>query len=227
MTGLVKTNALVTNMGDMYRLAKSVVMGNMQPKSFGNGETAICACFVAMMAGAEMGLPPMMAIQNIAVINGKPGIYGPAALALVEASGKLDDIDEHVEGTGDARQAVVTVCRFKRKARTFRFSVADAKKAGLWDKAGPWKQYPDRMLLARARGFALRDVFPDVLLGAAHTIEELTGGEAESVEQLPKSVVQQQAAGTKAPGLAEFIDTAVVSEPAPAAEVSGEEGVTK
>jgi hypothetical protein len=202
-------------MADMYRLAKSVVIGNMQPKSFGSGETAICACFVAMQAGAEMGLPPMMAIQNIAVINGKPGIYGPAALALVQASGKLEEIDERLEGDGDKRQAVILVKRAGQKARAFTFSVSDAKRASLWEKAGPWKQYPDRMLLARCRGFALRDVFPDVLLGVTHTIEELTNGDAEEVGQLPRAtVVQQEHNSAKAPGLAEFIDSAEVRESA-------------
>jgi hypothetical protein len=51
------------------------------------------------------------------------------------------------------------------------FSVADAKRAGLWGKSGPWTQYPRRMLQLRARGFALRDAFPDVLKGLV-TAEE-------------------------------------------------------
>jgi hypothetical protein len=41
----------------------------------------------------------------------------------------------------------------------------DAKAAGLLGKQGPWSQYPKRMRQMRARGFALRDVFPDVLKG--------------------------------------------------------------
>ena len=45
------------------------------------------------------------------------------------------------------------------------FSVAQAKKAGLWGKKGPWVSYPDRMLKMRARGFALRDRFADCLGG--------------------------------------------------------------
>ena len=49
--------------------------------------------------------------------------------------------------------------------------MADAKRAGLWGKSGPWTQYPDRMLLFRARGFALRDAFGDYLRGL-RTVEE-------------------------------------------------------
>lgn len=214
-----------------WRLAKAIVAANMQPKSFGNGQQATCACFVAMQAGAEIGLSPMQSIQNIAVINGKPGIYGPAALALVEASGKLTDLEEMVEGQGDQRAAVIVITRVGRKPRTFKFSVADAKRAELWGKKGPWSQYPDRMLIARARGFALRDVFPDVLLGCTHTIEELTNGGAESIEQLPTVIVQQQAAAAPAApalggGLSDFIEATASEDPdtEPQAAESGEEG---
>lgn len=45
------------------------------------------------------------------------------------------------------------------------FSVSDAKKAGLWNKQGPWQQYPKRMLQMRARAWALRDGCADMLRG--------------------------------------------------------------
>jgi hypothetical protein len=70
---------------------------------------------------------------------------------------------------------MTAVCQTSRKGKdanvVARFSVADAKKAGLWGKQGPWTQYPKRMLQLRARGFALRDAFPDVLRGLV-TAEE-------------------------------------------------------
>jgi hypothetical protein len=87
--------------------------------------------------------------------------------ALVQASPVCDGIDETfegVEGTGE----FAAVCIARRKGRqpvTIKFSVNDAKRAGLWNKQGPWTQYPKRMLQMRARGFALRDAFPDVLKG--------------------------------------------------------------
>jgi hypothetical protein len=49
----------------------------------------------------------------------------------------------------------------------------DAKRAGLWTKAGPWQTYPRRMLQMRARSFALRDAFPDVLKGLISVKEAL------------------------------------------------------
>jgi hypothetical protein len=61
--------------------------------------------------------------------------------------------------------------------------VADAKRAGVWGKAGPWTQYPKRMLGIRARSFALRDVFPDVLGGL--DIREEVEDSAEMIDVTP------------------------------------------
>ena len=108
----------------------------------------------------------------LAVINGRPSIWGDAALALVMGSPVCEFVRERIEGDGDSLTAV---CETKRRGypapSVTQFSVADAKRAGLWGKAGPWTQYPKRMLQLRARGFALRDAFPDVLKGLV-TAEE-------------------------------------------------------
>lgn len=197
MTHLVRRGIQLNSFETGWRIAGAIVTAGMQPKSFGEVqqgapdnvrkaqfERARSACFVAMQAGAEIGLSPMQAIQNIAVINGKPGIYGPAALGLVKASGLLVGIVEGIEGKGNERFAFCKLQRVGEPERCFTFSVSDAKVAGLWGKSGPWTQYPDRMLTARARGFALRDVFPDVLLGLAYSIEELSDGSAERVHDV-------------------------------------------
>lgn len=120
---------------------------------------------VAMMMGAEVGLRPMQAIQNIAVINGRPSVWGDAALAIVKAQPSCEDVVETMEGEGDARVARCEVRRRGRQPVVRTFSVEEAKSAGLWAKTGPWQNYPARMLQMRARGFALRDAFPDALRG--------------------------------------------------------------
>lgn len=163
------------------RMATAIARSGMAPKSYYPDERdperrekiVTAAVFTAMQLGGEIGLSPMTAVRSIAVINGLPGLYGPAMLGVVEASGKLADIDEGVTGEGLARHGWCTVQRVGRKPRTFTFSMADAAKANLAGKRGPWTEYPDRMLLARARTFALRDVFPDVLLGLAYSVDEL------------------------------------------------------
>jgi hypothetical protein len=107
----------------------------------------------------------MASLQNISVINGKPSVYGDAMLAVCMASPVCESVHEWTEGDGDN---TVAFCRAQRRgypeATPRSFSVSDAKKAGLWTK-DVWKAYPTRMLQMRARGFALRDTFPDVLRG--------------------------------------------------------------
>jgi hypothetical protein len=128
-------------------------------------------CVLAAMYGAELGLGPMQSLQSIAVVNGRPTVWGDTALALVRSSGLCVGVAEGIDGTGDARHGFCTVTRKGEPPQTRTFSVGQAKIAGLWGKAGPWSAYSDRMLQLRARGFALRDVFPDVLRGMV-TAEE-------------------------------------------------------
>lgn len=147
---------------DAYRFAKSVVASGLAPREFNTPEKVL----IAIQYGAELGLSPMQALQSVAVINGRPCLWGDALPALVRGSGKCEWISERMEGDGDRRAAV---CESKRidspHPHATRFSVEDAKAAGLWGKAGPWKQYPNRMLQMRARGFNFRDNFADVLRG--------------------------------------------------------------
>jgi len=107
----------------------------------------------------------MQALQNIAVINGKPSIYGDALLAMVRADHRCRGVKEYLDG----ETAVCLITRSHNSGEVEeierKFSVDDAKRAGLWGKQGPWKQYPQRMLQMRARSLAIRDGFPDVIKG--------------------------------------------------------------
>lgn len=123
---------------------------------------------VALQWGAEIGLQPLQALQNIACINGRPAIWGDAMLALVRQSGLLASIKEEQNDT----QATCIVQRKGEEPHTSVFTMEDAKRAGLAGKSGPWTNYPKRMMQLRARAYALRDIFPDVLKGMAIAEEE-------------------------------------------------------
>jgi hypothetical protein len=163
-----KAGVQLQSLEDAFRFAKAVCLSGFAPKGMEKPESIV----VAVQLGLELGLTPMAALQNIGVINGRPGIYGDAALALVRASGLCENYTQKEEGAGDTLTAVVISKRVGSDALETRFSVSDAKLAGLWGKGGPWSQYPRRMLLFRARGFNLRDNFGDVLKGL-RTTEEL------------------------------------------------------
>lgn len=142
--------------------AQRAARSGMVPAAYAGKPDAI---FIAVQMGSELGLAPMQALQNIAVINGRPAVWGDAMPGLCRQSPICDDIEEWFEGDGTTLAAHCKATRAGKKPITQCFSVDDAKKAGLWSKAGPWTQYPRRMLQMRARGFALRDAFPDVLRG--------------------------------------------------------------
>lgn len=164
MSNIVKNNFSLTptNLDEAMKYAEMMAKSSIIPKSYQGKAGDI---LVAVQMGAELGLKPIQSLQNIAVINGKPSIFGDACIALIQSHPEFEDIEEFFDGEGDKLTAI---CVLKRKGKTPQrstFSVEDAKKAGLWNKPGPWVQYPKRMLQMRARGFALRNGFADALLG--------------------------------------------------------------
>ena len=176
--------ALAT-MGEAMAFAQMVAKSDFAPKDFkGKPES----CLLAIQHGSEVGLSPMQSLQSIAVINGRPTIWGDAALALVQSSPACEYVREYIDGEGDK---AVAVCEVKRRGypapTEAHFSMADAKRAGLAGKSGPWTQYPSRMLALRARGFALRNAFADVLRGLVT---------AEEAQDYPQPEAAKEAAKT-------------------------------
>lgn len=155
------------------RLARYISASGLAPTGIQTFE----AVFTAMQLGAEVGLTPMASLQNIAVVNGRPTIWGDAQLGLVRASGLLIEFKETYEGT-PGTDGYTAVCLARRRGDLHdtvnTFSIADAKEAGLWGKTGPWKTNHKRMLKMRARAFTLRDAFTDILKGIYST-EEMQG----------------------------------------------------
>lgn len=174
----------LASLEEAYRFANAIVASGFAPKGMEKPE----AVLVAIQLGAEIGLTPMAALQNTAVINGRPAIYGDAALALVRSSGLLESYKEEEigEAGSDGHGYRVTAARKGNQAAVETFTVADAKRAKLWGKAGPWSDYPKRMLRFRARGYVLRDLFGDILKGL-RTVEEARDIPSEPVNVTPVS----------------------------------------
>jgi hypothetical protein len=185
MTGeMVPANSLTrpTTLAEAMTLAKVLADSDLVPKDF-KGKPA--NCLVAMQMGAEIGLNPFQALQSIAVIGGKPSLYGDAGLGVVMASNLLESIQE-------TDQDEVATCTLKRKGFpdtvTRQFSAADAARIQMYESDGKgggswkplagratWRNHPKRMRQMRARWWAMRDLFPDVLKGlrGAEELEEI------------------------------------------------------
>jgi hypothetical protein len=175
-------------------IVRLIMNSGMAPK--GATEASL---MIACTMGMELGLSATQAAQGIAVINGRPSLWGDHLLGIVQASGLLDDFREWVEGIGDDMVAHCVAVRHGMKSPiSAQFSVQDAKVAGLWQKRGkdgqttPWITAPRRMLQMRARGFCLRDGFSDVTRGLylAEEAIDITPIQQEiEIQQLPETPV--------------------------------------
>jgi hypothetical protein len=159
-----RTTAIIPrNLDEIKRIAQGVKASGLAPR----GMDTEAQITVAIMHGLEIGLPPMQAIQKIAVINGRPSIWGDAVPALLYANGFKISEKELIRGNtvGEVNGYECTVTRPDGETITRKFTESDAKTAKLWGKAGPWQQYPKRMLQMRARALAARDGAADILSG--------------------------------------------------------------
>ena len=166
-------------------LAKSALV----PKAYyGKPSDIIVACAM----GAAVGLSPLQSLAGIAVVNGRATLYGDSMLAVCQQRADWGGIAVEWQSENHCR---VTVSRIMRNGTVTtgvgEFSDADAKRAGLWTKSGPWSQYPHRMLEIRARAFALRNVFADALAGF-HCREEV-----EDCKDVAATVIDDKPRGRK------------------------------
>lgn len=152
-----------SNFNEAERFANLISQSDFAPKDYKGKPGNV---LVAMQFGYEIGLKPMQALQNISVINGRPAVWGDAALGIVRAHPSCKMVKEWMEGSIKDNTAVA-YCEITRGSEkvTRSFSIDQARRAGLIGKAGVWQVYPERMLQMRARGFAVRDAYPDLLKG--------------------------------------------------------------
>lgn len=160
---------------EVMRVANMAWESGLCPSSF----KSVAAVAVAMSMGQAIGLDPLSSLRCIAVIQNRPALWGDALVALVQRSGQLATYEAKYTGEGPTRECVVTV---KRKGVdgefVGRFGAEAAKAAGLGGK-DTYKSYADRMYLNRARAFALRDGFADMLNGLG-VVEEVQDYPAEA-----------------------------------------------
>jgi hypothetical protein len=195
------------NMLENMKMAEMLANSSLVPKDYRGQPGNV---IVAIQMGQEIGLKPMQAIQGIAVINGRPCIWGDALIGLVRKSELCEYVKETFNG-----ELMIATCESKRafesEPHITSFSLSDAQAAGLTKKPGPWQQYRKRMLQMRARGFNLRDNFADVLKGLS-LAEEMQ--DVESLKQINDAPATKSAKASKvASFINEQIEDAEIQEP--------------
>ena len=174
------TDSWIEVVGQVAKFAGYIAGTEFVPKSLRDNPAAATA---AMMYGREVGLPPMTALTQTHVIEGRPSMSAEAQRAMVLAAGH--DI-EVIESTG-------AICRMRGRRRGSErwsaevvWSIDMARAAGLLNKNN-WKSYPRAMLSARCSAELCTLHFPDVTLGfrSVEELEDLGGVEQDSVEATP------------------------------------------
>ena len=204
---------------EAWALAERLAKSTLIPKDFQGNAANI---MIAMQHGAELGIGPFQAIQCIAVINGRPTIFGDMGLAVVMGSGLLVEMEELSPTEAMAqRMGKCTVTRKGMKPITRQFTDEEVRQAGLHMKPGPWQDYPGRMMQMRARWLCLRDRFADVLKGVMGHEEMLHVGEQNGnvIDIAPDAAADKLAAEMMA-GATEPMMAA--AEPAPDLPATGE-----
>ena len=172
------------------RLAVAIIKAGLCPDSYkDSGTPNESKVMIGILKSLEVGLPPITGLSTIAIINGKPSVYGDGLSALLQKSGALvkreiEEVgDKPAEGAqiGDWPDSYGVRVRLHRKGQDEpyegEFTVGAAKRAKLWMnvKRDPWIKYPKRMMMWRAFGFAVRDGFSDCLSGLwlAEEVEDM------------------------------------------------------
>ncbi len=180
----------------LWALANKIHSSKILPRGFDTVEKL----FVALMFLKELKLPLIPSLAYVAVLDGKPMLYGHLALALVMRSGLFDHSkfkEEFIyDDAGNVVAVQCTMARLGGQTVTRQFTLEDAKRAGLLSKPGPWQNYTARMLQMRARSWALKDLFPDIIAGAIY--EDMLGDIQEtSVSQAAADRLYQRIIATR------------------------------
>lgn len=193
------------------KMADTLAKSGLLPQGLSTPEKVV----VALQWGYELGLSPMVAINNIAVVNGKPSLSTDMLHAIVRKSHEYGGVQWVKQDDKIAECIVKRITpNFSEEVRGV-FTIEDAKKAGLADKDN-WKKYPARMLKHRALSYALRDAFPDIISGFYNEDEITEIAEPKEVNITPPEVQEEIKKETEKSSPAKLAEEAAKKEEKPA-----------
>lgn len=177
---------VLDGMRDVMNMARHYCRANMVPRGLDGRNQAETESRVAVAIefGIGLGFTPLQSLSAVCIVNNRPCLYGDSLMSLVVRHKAYGGHKAEWTGEGEKRVCTFTIFRLiagESKPYSVSFSYADAKRAGLLGKPGPWSLYPDRMVFCRARAFALRDSFPDALNGAGLIEEQESVDNSEEI----------------------------------------------
>lgn len=167
---VVPTQNLLQNtkaLAMINRLAERYANSDMVPQTYrGKPDN----CFVALELASRMDVSPVLVMQNLYIVQGKPSWAGQACKALIDGSGKFTD-SEYVM-TGEPGTPTYGCYLQARNVKTGKIvkgpevTIQMAINEGWMNKNGSkWKTMPELMLRYRAAAFFARVECPEILMG--------------------------------------------------------------
>jgi hypothetical protein len=172
------------------RIAKMLSASDLIPTAYrGRVENVM----IAMEMAHRSGDSPLMVMQNLNVIKGRPSWGSAYIIAKINASKRFaEDLDFIPSGTGDDYgYEAVTIGKDGKEKKGPKVTWKMVKDEGWLSKDGSkWKTMPELMFRYRAAAFFGRIYCPELLMGM-QTTEEVIDITHSDIPQEPEYTVEQ------------------------------------
>ncbi len=172
---------------DAQRIAKALASSTLIPAQF-QGQAGYANCLVALNISRRMGMDPLMVMQNLHIIHGRPSWSSQFIIGLINGCGKFSPLRYDITGKGDtlACTALATELATGEELRGPEVTMAMAKREGWATKSGSkWATMPDLMIRYRSAAFWGRLYIPELLVGI-QTQEEVLDVEPITISEEPQ-----------------------------------------
>lgn len=165
------------------RVAKMLSSSSLIPKEYQNN---IQNTMIALEMSNRIGASPLMVMQNLYIVHGKPGWSSTFIIASLNSSKKFSPLRFQMDGTGDEYGCTAWAYDSENKERLEgpKVTMKMAKAEGWVEKAGSkWKTMPELMIRYRAAAFFGRLYAPEIMMGM-QTMEEVIDAAPASIQEV-------------------------------------------
>ena len=158
----------------MQRQCKALAASTLVPQQFQNN---VPNCLIALEMAQRIGASPLMVMQNLYVVHGRPGWSAKFLIASFNQCGRFSAIRFRWQGEGKGDdwgcRAYATERENGKEIQGPLITIGLAKKEGWHQKNGSkWQTIPELMLQYRAAAWMVNTHAPEISMGL-NTAEEL------------------------------------------------------
>lgn len=153
---------IISDFRQYFKMASELCKADIIPQAY-KGKVADTA--IAIDMANRMGVSPMMVMQSMYVVKGKPSWSGQACLSFIRA--KFTDVKVicvGAKGTDDRGCYIKATDKDGDVLEGTTVTMSMAKAEG-WTSNSKWRNMPEQMLAYRAASFFARVHCPETLMG--------------------------------------------------------------